>query len=62
MHEVDPREKIRKTPTGYFSLGLLSKVMIILLECQPNADEGTDATVKSVLSSNPVCQIDPSEV
>ncbi len=36
--------------------------MIILLEFQPNTDEGTDASVKSVMSSNPVCQIDPSEI
>jgi len=47
LHEVDPRE-ISKIPKGCFQLGLPSKLMIILLELQPNAHQGTHAGVKSV--------------
>ena len=61
MYKVDLGE-IRKIPKGCVSSGLPSKVMIILLEFESNANEETDATVKSLLSSSPAYQIDLSEV
>jgi hypothetical protein len=61
VHKVDPGE-IRKTTIACVSLAVPSKVLIILLEFYPNANEETEATVKSVLCLSPMCQIDLSEV
>ncbi len=61
VHKADPSE-IGNIPKGCFSLGLPSKLIIILLEFLSNADEGTETTVKSILSSSHVRHIDPSDI